>query len=599
MRILYQAILVRRDEDKPSFNEWFRELRIRGLKDVLAIKDAIRLLGGDPQKKSVLAVDEANKLQERGTTKIGAEMAMANVIGTLGQTMSNSQIFSFMARTLIDTFTIAARKSGIGIAITYLSLLTSAQQSAILDNAERLAGWRCYQEGRILLSKLGGLPRLIEAFITAILAAQPNGVTFNDISWPDVERHVRNSVVANKLYWGNHTDASELARPLIDVIILRKPVQSNWSVLPGHPDTYESLQQNSQIVLQAHPLDANLFIPTMPFIAFQSLVQTAREKVTTRNDDSDRFKHLYTFMNSSPTTWQSFEKFAIKYTTLMNEFFANADEDPLPLYRRYATGYGDANGINITFLTKSPKTMRCHRRFPKTSSIVNTNGSKCDFADGNCYLNAPGARFGDGFYVCGEAIDDMFTDVTNSEDEDMDNDDDFERSTTRRPSKLCIVEQYKDQQSLMTFAKCIDEHEKNKDSWENAEKIESKEDYRLITVIISTGKVAPPEEDQYISQDNLQDLLVVDVTMFDIFYGIFNPLLRLLPPTETHRLTINTADWATLRRTFGEVGANTVRDIRRDGFKDRSDFEARLLGAGESTEEWKQGWKETLDICEF
>ena len=158
------------------------------------------MLGDDRQKKSVVAVDEANKLKERGTTTIGGEMAMAILIGTLGQTMSNSQIFSFMAGTLIGTFTTAARKTGTRIAIIYLSLLTSAQQSAVLDNAERLAGWRCRQEGRILPSKLGGLPRLIGAFITAILAAQPNGVTFDDISWPDVERHVRNSGVSNDLY---------------------------------------------------------------------------------------------------------------------------------------------------------------------------------------------------------------------------------------------------------------------------------------------------------------------------------------------------------------------------------------------------------------
>ena len=202
--------------------------------------------------------------------------------------------------------------------------------------------------------------------------------------------------------------------------------------------------------------------------------------------------------------------------------------------------------------------------------------------------------------MCGEAVDDMLINVTNSsEDEDMDNDDDSGRSPTRRPSKLCIAEQYKDQQSIMTSEKCIDEHEKNKDNWENAGKIESKDDYRLITVIISTGKVAPHEEDQYISQDNLKDLLVVDVTMFEVFCGILERLLRLLPSTETHRLAVNTAEQATVKRTFGEAGADTVRDIRLDCFKDRSDYEARLLGVGESTEKWKQGWRETLDICEF
>ncbi len=449
-----------------------------------------------------------------------------------------------MAGTLIDTFTNGARKSGSYLSITYLSLLTSAQQSAILDNDERLAGWRCHKDGRILLSELGGLPRLIEAFITAIIAAQPNGVTFDDINWSDVKNHVGTSRVANNLYWGK---TSEFARPLVDAIMLRQPVGSHWSVLPEYPDTYESLQQNSQIVLQPHPLDAYLFIPTMPLIASRFLVATAREAVAARDDDSDRFRHLYTFMDSSPATWQNFENFAIKHTDLINEFFANADLDPLLLSQRYATSYGDAKDINITFLTKSPKAIVCDKQFPKTSSIVSREGLKCDFADGNCYLNAPGARFGDGFYVCGEAIDDMFIDVTNSsEDKDIDNDDDSRRSPTRRPSKLCIVEQYKDQQSIMTFAKCIDEHKKNRDSWERAENIENKEDYRLITALISTGKVAPPEEHQNIPKD----LLVVDMTMFKVFYGILEPLLSRLPSTDTNRLAINTADWATLEKNI-------------------------------------------------
>lgn len=182
MRILYQAISVSRSQDKSSFNDWFRELRFRGLKDGLTIRDAIILLGGDPQKKSVLAVDEANQLQKRGTTTTGVEMAMANLIGTLDQTMSISRIFSFMAGTLIDTFTTAARNSGTKIAISHLSLLTSAQQSAILNNVECLAGWRRHKDGRILLSELGGLPRLLEVFIMTIVAAQPNGVSSDDIS---------------------------------------------------------------------------------------------------------------------------------------------------------------------------------------------------------------------------------------------------------------------------------------------------------------------------------------------------------------------------------------------------------------------------------
>ncbi len=90
MRILYQAISVHPGQNKPSFSDWSRELGSRGLQEVLTIRDAIRLLGGDPQKKSVLAVDEANKLQERGTTTTSVEMAMANLIGMLRHTMIHS-----------------------------------------------------------------------------------------------------------------------------------------------------------------------------------------------------------------------------------------------------------------------------------------------------------------------------------------------------------------------------------------------------------------------------------------------------------------------------------------------------------------------------
>lgn len=325
--------------------------------------------------------------------------------------------------------------------------------------------------------------------------------------------------------------------------MLRKPVQSNWSLLPGYPDTYESLQQNSQIVLQEHPLDANRFIATLPLIAFRSLVATAKEAVATIDDNSDRFKYLYKFMGYHPSAWQNFRAFAINHTALMNKFFANADLYILPLSRRYVTEYDDAKDINLTFFTKSPKPIRCTKQFPKTSSVVSRDGSKCDFADGNFYLNAPSAQFGDGFYVCCEAVDEKIIDPP--EDADMDKDNDSGPSPTRsRPSKLCIVEQYKDWQGIMTFANCIDEYEKTRDSWENAENIENKEDFRLITALISTSKVAPPEEHEHIPQD----LLVVDMTKFKVFFGILEPLLCHLPSRDTNRLAINTADQATLEK---------------------------------------------------
>ena len=597
MRILYQAILVHSRQNDLSFREWLRELYDRRLEDIFTIKDAIKLLGGDPQKKSVVAVDEANKLKERGTTTISAEMQMANLIGTLGQTMNNSQIFSFMAGTLIGAFTTAAKKSGTGIVITYLSLLTFAQQAAILDSTstKRLAGWRCQRKARILLSELGGLPRLIEVFINEIIDAQ-NGVAFDNISWSDVERNVKTSRVAKTYHW---EQAPELARPLVDAIMLRKQILPNWHVFPEYPTTYEFLQQNSQIVLQECPHDENVFIPTMPLMAFRMLVKTAKAAVVPKDDVSDRFEYLCNFLDSSPDTWQAFESFAIRHTNLINSFFANADQDTWLLSRRYnAIEYGDAKDINITFLTKHPRMISCHKQFPKSSSIVgNKTGKDFDFADGNCYRNAPGARFGDGFYVCDEAVDDSTTDPFSPEDEEMDNDDDSGPVQTRsRPIKLHMVEQYKDLQGNMTFAKCIDEHEKNLESWDRAENIESKDDYRLITALISTGKVAPPEKDERIPP---RDLLVVDRTNFKVFYGVLEPLLCRLPSTDTNRLAINTATWDTLKKTFGEAGADTLRDLRSHGFRDRSDLEARLSRAGKSTKEWKHGWSEALDICEF
>lgn len=269
--------------------------------------------------------------------------------GPTSQAMYQTQISSFMAGTLIDTFTTAASKSGTKIAINYLFLLTPAQQYDILDNAEYLAGWRCRQEARILLSTLGGLPRFIEEFIMAVVAAQLNGLTFEDISWSNVVAKVKNCHVAKCLYW-NRTP--ELARPLVDAIMLRERVQSAWPVFHGRPDTYQSLQQNAQIVLQVDPSDEHIFIPTMPFLAFRVLVENARRQEGAEDKDHNRFNHLYLLMEDSPDQWQSFQRFAIKHTAVMNEFFANAQRPEASfLSRRYASGYGDAKDIKINFLT--------------------------------------------------------------------------------------------------------------------------------------------------------------------------------------------------------------------------------------------------------
>lgn len=67
---------------------------------------------------------------------------------------------------------------------------------------------------------------------------------------------------------------------------------------------------------------------------------------------------------------------------------------------------------------------------------------------------------------------------------------------------------------------------------------QGKKNHRLLTIIIATCRVSPPEDHK-----KHKDLLVIDVTMFEDLYGILAPLLK---PQITNRLAINTADWATL-----------------------------------------------------
>lgn len=66
-----------------------------------------------------------------------------------------------------------------------------------------------------------------------------------------------------------------------------------------------------------------------------------------------------------------------------------------------------------------------------------------------------------------------------------------------------------------------------------------------------------------------------------------------------HSLAINIADHGTLLKKFDASTATTIKDLRWDGFKHRSDFEERMARAGKSTENWKQGWKDILDFCDF
>ena len=117
--------------------------------------------------------------------------------------------------------------------------------------------------------------------------------------------------------------------------------------------------------------------------------------------------------------------------------------------------------------------------------------------------------------------------------------------------------------------------------------IQSKETYRLFTIIIATCRVSPPEDHK-----KHKELLVVDVTMFEDLYGILAPLLK---PQITKRLAINTVDWATLATYFDKDVADRIIHVRGSGFKDKSDLDKRMAENGGLSEDEK----EILDDCEY
>lgn len=63
MRILCYA--VRLSHDRPqNFNQFLIEVRDRSLEDIYGIHLAVQLIGGDPTKNCVVAVDEVNRIAE-------------------------------------------------------------------------------------------------------------------------------------------------------------------------------------------------------------------------------------------------------------------------------------------------------------------------------------------------------------------------------------------------------------------------------------------------------------------------------------------------------------------------------------------------------
>ena len=519
-----------------GFDDWLRDIGKRKLGYVTKITDAIQLLHGDEKKSCALAVDEANQIEEE---KLGNEsdLAMANLVKALGYIMLKTRVSSFMAGTLFGKFHNAASRSGFRLRTIYLQSLTIDQQYSILDYNPSLAGWRCSGETRYLLSLLGGLPRLLEIFIKEINDESPYNVDnksgkidWKGFAWRSLGHKVSQSTSAQSFKMG--AISIEAAQTLIDNIMLRNSVKSADFLVDGDSITYESLKQQSMIILQ--PLsDESGFIPTMPLIAFRSFIQSAR------GSGSCSFQRLHKLMNSDFLTannnWPGFEQFCIDHTALMNEFFANDQkqgQSGLPLSRRYTSGYGNTGDIKIqTFLSKHPKVFKCTKRFPSTtSSIVDEGGYSRDFEDGNCYLNAPGAPFADGFYVCMAGQ----TDSNTSEDEEMNvftSKNEYAAAEDGRKVKLFINEQYKCVKDKENFQIGISEHNKIMTEWKSAN-ISSKDEHRVITIIITICKIPPPYRLELMTK---RDLLVIDVTMFKDLYGILAPLVK------TDRTAINTA----------------------------------------------------------
>lgn len=592
MRILFQAVAIvafQKGRQLQTFDIWVKEIHDKGLEDVMTIKNAIALLGGDVSKRCGLAVDECNKLEEEVNVwhrgEIAPGVAMSNLVKVLGRVMILTRISSYMAGTLISGFADAAVKSGFQINTIHLHLLSYAQQCAILDNITHTVGWRCSAKARELLSILGGLPRLIEIFIKAIVDVRlKTGHIDESVNWSSVDRIIRedNSAIAFS------TNDPAKAQRLVTVIILREAVKPEWNILPDSPETWESLQQTSKIVLLPHPDRLRCFYPTMPLIGFRELIKVA----VAGGGDVSRFGKLDRLMEIDTSTWEGFELFGIKHTAVMNSFFKKAmAETPwetLPLSRRYARGYGGAGDIKIRLLAENPSMIKCRQQFPKTPTVTSRKDlQKFDFTDGNCYHNAKDAEFANGFYVCCEDVDDADT----FEDEVMDdaamgNEDNPALSHTYETPKLVIAEQYKRLETkTLSFEACIKERNENAKAWEDAEGIQRKTNCRLITVIITDCLVPTPE-----NKTQYEDLLVVDITMFKDLYGILEPLLKF-----TNRLAINTTDGKMMARYFGEDGANRIIQARGLGFKNRQGFDQRMSQAGESVEHWK----EILDDCEF
>lgn len=548
MRILFQAVQIQRvSQPKQFFSSWLKEIRHEKLKDIHNIPDAIALLGGDSRKKCALAVDEADRLADPGQKG----NALPHLIRVLGEAMLGTRVFSYMAGTQHSIFANAATSSGYGINPISLSLLSYVQESAILDDNSSLSqtAWRCNAEVKELLSLLGGLPRLLEVFIKEVVEALGRSHNLNHVSWYDIEGKIR--------FTSHHASCwprlcVEDAKLLVDGIMLRQQVRADHT-LPSS-NTYENLQRQSTISLQPVPGDPTYYHPTASLLAFRDLLVNLAKK-----RDGAAYPYLDQLLSMRCKTWRQFKRFVEVHTTVMNGLFANQDSDILRLSQLYAGGYGGAGDIAIKFITKYPRIITCEHQFPKCSSIHDDKGKKLDLADGNCYISAPSAPFAGLFWVCNEDVENNRSDADMIDDEGaIDN------------SKLVIAVKRSISRSL-PYQRCIEAHEKNVESWNKAGNIRGKDNYRVITILITTAQVSPSA-----THWNDKDLLVIDSKGFANVYGILLPLLNIALSKIPWRYPINCASWISLAARFNEKAARQIVRERRLGFKDRSDFLERL-----------------------
>ena len=81
----------------------------------------------------------------------------------------------------------SAKKSAYPIELICPRGLDYRQQSAILENFPLMSGWRVSKGTKQILSGMGSLPRLLEAFIRIILQKLEASGSFDDLELEDLE----------------------------------------------------------------------------------------------------------------------------------------------------------------------------------------------------------------------------------------------------------------------------------------------------------------------------------------------------------------------------------------------------------------------------